>query len=74
MKCGINDQSSGCVAYNRVRLLLRFKLYKNPKSGGAASIWRSAYTRHNTVYEHSWFQVLSHGVPKALTRPEKVGT
>ena len=33
-----------------MRLLLRFDLYKTPKSGGAASIWRSACTRQNTVY------------------------
>ena len=45
----MHPNQSGCAAYNRVRLLLRFELYKTPKSGGAASIRSSAYTRHNTV-------------------------
>ena len=46
----LSCNQSGCAAYNRVRLLLRFELYKTPKSGGAASIRSSAYTRHNTVH------------------------
>ena len=46
----LSCNQSGCAAYNRVRLLLRFELYKTPKSGGAASIWRSACTRQNTVF------------------------
>ena len=49
----LSCNQSGCAAYNRVRLLLRFELYKTPKSGGAASIWRSACTRHNTVFHEN---------------------